>query len=689
MKEALREPDRALNLLMKIFDKLKLETDGAKAEYLRQADGLKNFYALRIEEAVKAENTRLTAVIVEKDAKIEQQEQTIKGLRKQNGELFEENSRANKMNEELKFKNIELERKCDELTAENVRLVSDAAHAQERYDDLEKEKKGLDSLASHLQEQLDLRKRDVFGSSTEQSSRIFNNDKELEDPLVEDAEPDKTSDKEPEKLPKSRFAKRALDLLKPKKGWTERVTRRKGDVHDRYGHLEHRNHYGYTNAYLDQRYGKGNWHIIDFHHRQQLCETRPVVYVMHNYAPIVEYDDPVTGERNTEALPFTMPILGDSYASESMMASVATKLYDLGLPYYRIERGYKSCGVDISRQTMNNWIYQFADETGFRVWERLKKEQLKCPVLQIDETTWRVVVWPKEDDKKNGSLGWLWVHVTSELIGGHKIILYEFTATRGTDHLREYLRNLARYIVSDALSDYSTIENESGGNIRNPKCWMHLRRTFANAVLVMDLDSMTEEQIKENPAVKGLLLSNAIFEADTPLKAMSAAERFEARLVDVKPCVDAFFGFINSFDPDKLSGEFKKAVKYAQNWEKHLKIFLEDASIPIDNGESERRIKPVAILRKNAMFSFSKEGAEINAIMFSLEETAKANGADVYRYFEFLFRESDLAYEHVDDLMPWSTKFKDFATQNVHLDEKIPENEEKPKGKLKPKRRVA
>ncbi len=279
--------------------------------------------------------------------------------------------------------------------------------------------------------------------------------------------------------------------------------------------------------------------------------------------------------------------------------------------------------------------------------------------------------------------------MTSELIGGHKIILYEFTATRGTDHLREYLRNLARYIVSDALSDYSTIENESGGNIRNPKCWMHVRRHLAEALLVADLDSMTEEQIKADPAAKGLLLSNAIFEADTPLKAMSAAERFEARLVDVKPCVDAFFKFINSFDPDKLTGKLKDAVNYAQKWEEHLKIFLEDASIPIDNGESERRIKPVAILRKNAMFSFSKEGAEVNAIMFSLEETAKANGADVYRYFEFLFRESGLAYKNIDDLMPWSAKFKDFVAQNVHLDEKIPENEEKPKGKLKRKCRVA
>ena len=63
MKEALREPDRALNLLMGIYDRLMRETESAKAEYLRQAEELRDFYALRIEEAVKAENNRLMAVI--------------------------------------------------------------------------------------------------------------------------------------------------------------------------------------------------------------------------------------------------------------------------------------------------------------------------------------------------------------------------------------------------------------------------------------------------------------------------------------------------------------------------------------------------------------------------------------------------------------------------------------------------
>ena len=716
----MREPDRALDLLMEIYDKLhreveiKLnEAEVKKNDYTRLAEELREYWPTKIEEAVKVEKERLTAIIIDKNSEILKLKDDVDKMREQNGKIFEENSRLQTMNEELKLKNLELQRQCDGLKEENVRLVTDAARTQSKYDELEKEKQSLDALTTQMQEQLDLkgeqldlRKRDVFGASTEQTSRIFDGDKDaLVDPLSEDAEVVEDTEvaeadvDDDEKLPKSRSAKRAMDLLKPKpkKFWPKRVTRRKGDIVDRYAGLEHRNHYGYSNEVLNERYGEGNWHIVDWHHKMQLCETRPVVYVMHNYAPIVEFDDPVTGERNIEALPFNPKFLDNSFFSESLMGSMATKFYDMGLPLYRIERDYNSRGVPMLRQTMDNWLRNFANEIGFRIWRQLKKELLKCPVEQIDETTWRVVVWPKdnngEPEKKNGSLGWVWVHNTSELIKGHKIVFYEFTASRGANHLRRYLLNLARYIVSDAYGVYLTIEEEANGRIKAAFCWMHLRRRFANALLAMEkkLKDMTEEQIKEDSAAKGLMLSNAIFEADTSLKALSAEERFDARLEVVKPRVDAFFEFVHSLDVKEIKGYLKDAVEYALRYEEHLKVFLENGNIPIDNGECERRVKPVAILRKNSMFSYCKDGAEANMIMFSLLETAKANGADPYRYFEFIFREAELAYdpETVVALMPWSANFKDFAARNVHLDEKIPENEEKPKGKIKRKPRVA
>ena len=58
------------------------------------------------------------------------------------------------------------------------------------------------------------------------------------------------------------------------------------------------------------------------------------------------------------------------------------------------------------------------------------------------------------------------------------------------------------------------------------------------------------------------------------------------------------------------------------------------------------------------------EGAKASAIVFSLVETAKANGLKVYEYLKYLLSEipkhmdqSDLSF--VDNLLPWSESLPD------------------------------
>ena len=46
MKNALKEPDKILDLCLRLYDELKLETESKKAEYIQQRDGLKTYYAL-------------------------------------------------------------------------------------------------------------------------------------------------------------------------------------------------------------------------------------------------------------------------------------------------------------------------------------------------------------------------------------------------------------------------------------------------------------------------------------------------------------------------------------------------------------------------------------------------------------------------------------------------------------------
>jgi len=62
--------------------------------------------------------------------------------------------------------------------------------------------------------------------------------------------------------------------------------------------------------------------------------------------------------------------------------------------------------------------------------------------------------------------------------------------------------------------------------------------------------------------------------------------------------------------------------------------------------------------RKNWLFSDSVAGAQASANLYSLIETAKANGIEPYRYLRQLFQALPAA-KGIDDyeaLLPWNTK---------------------------------
>ncbi len=60
-------------------------------------------------------------------------------------------------------------------------------------------------------------------------------------------------------------------------------------------------------------------------------------------------------------------------------------------------------------------------------------------------------------------------------------------------------------------------------------------------------------------------------------------------------------------------------------WPKLIR-YLDDGHLSIDNNRAERAIKPLVIGRKNWLLSTNPNGAEASAMLYSIVETAKANG---------------------------------------------------------------
>ena len=90
-----------------------------------------------------------------------------------------------------------------------------------------------------------------------------------------------------------------------------------------------------------------------------------------------------------------------------------------------------------------------------------------------------------------------------------------------------------------------------------------------------------------------------------------------------------------------------------------MENYLLDGRCSISNNAAENGIRPFVVGRKNWLFSDTPKGADASARVYSLIETAKANGLDVFEYLSWLFRQITAAnHKFMDDflekLMPWS-----------------------------------
>ena len=85
-------------------------------------------------------------------------------------------------------------------------------------------------------------------------------------------------------------------------------------------------------------------------------------------------------------------------------------------------------------------------------------------------------------------------------------------------------------------------------------------------------------------------------------------------------------------------------------------VYLDEPLLTPDNNLAENAIRPFALGRKNWLFAGTPKGAEASAALYSLIETAKANGFEPYSYLRHVFTQLPLARSLADfeALLPWN-----------------------------------
>ena len=344
-----------------------------------------------------------------------------------------------------------------------------------------------------------------------------------------------------------------------------------------------------------------------------------------------------------------------SNASPGLLAHIAVAKFQDGLPLYRLSGILARSNIDVSRTTMANWMIRVGQLVTPLI-NLMDETQLGYDILQMDETGVQVL---KEDGRAAETKSFMWVRRGGA--PGQRIVLYDYAATRAASVPMRVLQEYQGFLQSDGYAGYDAVAKREG--IVHVGCLAHARRKFFEAVKAQHAVGAVGAK---GLAPQGLLLIRRIYAVDKTAREakLTPSQRHALRMQTAKPIWDELRRWLDAnlgaAPPGSLTG---KAMNYlASEWPRLVRV-LDDGRLELDNNLCENAIRPFVMGRKAWLFSDTPAGAEASAKLYSLIETAKANGIAPYdhlkRILAALPRAETLA--DIEALLPWAQP----ATQSV------------------------
>lgn len=325
----------------------------------------------------------------------------------------------------------------------------------------------------------------------------------------------------------------------------------------------------------------------------------------------------------------------------SLAANLIEMKFNLGIPFYRYSNYLISHGLNISDVN----IYNYAKRT-MDLLEPLYSELLnnllhnEFNVIHADETPLKVI-----GSKKDKC--YMFVYTTS--FWEKPIYIYDFNDSRSTKNLKELLSDYKGYLVCDGYTGYDCLTKQG---ITIQRCMVHARRYFNDVLKVLD----NEKERTKSPAYKVLDLMSKLFkyEDDFKKKTLTASQIVKQRNSSAyQSVIKDLNNYIDSINIDN-NELLSKAVNYYNNNKKELYTYLDYGYLDISNNLAERVVKPFVIARKSFLFCKTADGATTTGKLFSIVQTARANGLKSEEYLTYVI--SNINKKDINDLLPWSNK---------------------------------
>jgi transposase len=352
-------------------------------------------------------------------------------------------------------------------------------------------------------------------------------------------------------------------------------------------------------------------------------------------------------KQGVKLAPTPTQLFPKSNATPALLAHITTAKYVDGTPLHRQEAQFARMGVDLPRATMARWMIQLGGEHLVPLINLMQEQMLSASLIHMDETSVQVL----KSDKAPTADHWMWVRASGP--PGKRLVLYDYDPSRGGTIPKRLLEDFAGVLLTDGYEAYAAAV--TAHSLTHAGCWAHVRRKFEEARKVQSQsDSRARIALDDIGRLYGIerhLREHA--------ESLSDEHRLQIRHAQSAPIVAELHRWLTAMSSEVLpQSALGKAIAYALTQWPKLIVFLDRADVPLDNNRCENAIRPFVIGRKNWLFSDTQAGAQASANLYSLIETAKANGIEPHAYLTWLYAQLPHAtrLEHVEALLPWNVK---------------------------------
>ena len=309
--------------------------------------------------------------------------------------------------------------------------------------------------------------------------------------------------------------------------------------------------------------------------------------------------------------PLKPTILPGSMVGESVISQVILDKFLYHIPENRQAKRFKPLGMDITTSRINRCVHGVADKL-YPLYIAQMKRILSADYIQVDETTHSITDRPGSARK-----GYTWVVRSVKFPG---VFFHYDKGSRSQEVILKLLKDYKGALQTDGYAAYSIYEEKQ--EVLPLGCMAHVRRKFENALVTPEAQKALDYIALLYMLEGNLKVEEASYEQirkEREQKAYPILQQMESWMKQT----------YNSCTPKSPLG---KAISYTFGMWPRISRYCKEGYYQIDNNGVENAIRPIALGRKNYLFSGNNSGAEDNCIFYTLIGSCLQAGIDPHQW---------------------------------------------------------